>query len=121
PRPSSPLPWGERPRDRTGPHRAAHTGGESMTAHQPSTADTREIASAAEVLARVQAYVDTFVVGQQRLRESLLIGLLTEATSCWRAFRASRRPPRPRPSQARCPRPSPASSAPPTCCRATSS
>ena len=49
-----------------------------MTAHQPSTANTREIASAAEVLARVQAYLDTFVVGQRRLCESLLIGLLTE-------------------------------------------
>ncbi len=49
-----------------------------MTAQQPSTANTREITSAAEALARVQGYLDTFVVGQQRLRESLLIGLLTE-------------------------------------------
>ena len=49
-----------------------------MTAHQPSTANTREITTAAEILTRVQSYLDTFVVGQARLRESLIIGLLTE-------------------------------------------
>ncbi|WP_029087980.1 AAA family ATPase [Brevibacterium album] len=49
-----------------------------MARHQPAPADTREISVAAEVLARVKAHVDTFVVGQQRLRETLLIGLLTE-------------------------------------------
>ncbi|GAA2101426.1 MoxR family ATPase [Brevibacterium salitolerans] len=49
-----------------------------MARHQPAPADTREITTAAEVLARVRSYVNTFVVGQQRLQETLLIGLLTE-------------------------------------------
>src|SRR5699024_1025179 len=88
--PSPPIPWcpeastpsGAPPLGRADlgstPSTQHRTGGDRMTAHQPSTADTREHASAADVLARDKAYLDTFVVGQHRLRESLLIGLLTE-------------------------------------------
>ena len=40
-------------------------------------ADEAEISHARGILERVQAYMDTFVVGQHRLRETLVLGLLT--------------------------------------------
>lgn len=46
-----------------------------MTATAP--ANTQEIAHAQSILAGLESYLDHFVVGQQRLRESLLIGLLS--------------------------------------------
>lgn len=42
-----------------------------------STTPQEDVTRAGELLSRIEAYVDTFVVGQHRLRESLLIGLLT--------------------------------------------
>ena len=42
-----------------------------------STTSQEEVAHAGKLLANIESYVDTYVVGQQRLRESLLIGLLT--------------------------------------------
>ena len=42
-----------------------------------STTSQEEVAHAGKLLAKIESYVDTYVVGQQRLRESLLIGLLT--------------------------------------------
>ena len=46
-----------------------------MTATAP--ANTQEIAHAQTILKALESYLDHFVVGQQRLRESLLIGLLS--------------------------------------------
>lgn len=46
-----------------------------MTATAP--ANTQEIAHAQSILKGLESYLDHFVVGQQRLRESLLIGLLS--------------------------------------------
>lgn len=46
-----------------------------MTA--PAPANTQEIAHAQSILGGLESYLDHFVVGQQRLRESLLIGLLS--------------------------------------------
>ena len=46
-----------------------------MTATAP--ANTQEIAHAQSILNGLESYLDHFVVGQQRLRESLLIGLLS--------------------------------------------
>ncbi|WP_210602799.1 AAA family ATPase [Brevibacterium oceani] len=46
-----------------------------MTATAP--ANTQEIAYAQTILKGLESYLDHFVVGQQRLRESLLIGLLS--------------------------------------------
>ncbi len=46
-----------------------------MTASAP--ANTEEIAHAQSILGGLESYLDRFVVGQQRLRESLLIGLLS--------------------------------------------
>src|SRR5690625_7401144 len=47
----------------------------TMTATAP--ANTQEIAHAQTILNGLESYLDRFVVGQQRLRESLLIGLLS--------------------------------------------
>lgn len=42
-----------------------------------STTAQEQVSQAGEHLSRIEDYVDTYVVGQKRLRESLLIGLLT--------------------------------------------